>query len=123
MRIHQLKATRTIYVRVTKKFKPCLFCEYCYNPTHHQRKCPFILHYLVDEDEIVDNEEEHTKQVEHAQVTTTLESDEIVDNNEEQVEHIEHHEKSEPPTNPNLPSNMEVSTEAPACITIPLKTP
>ena len=72
MRIHQLKAARTIYVRVMEKFKPCLFCDYCYNPTHHQSKCPFILHYLVDEDEIVDNEEEHTKQVEHAQVTTTL---------------------------------------------------
>jgi hypothetical protein len=74
---------------------------------------------LVDEDEIVDNEEEHTKQVEHAQVTTILESEEIVDNNEEQVEQIErveHHEKSQPPTDPNLPSDMEVSTEAPACI-------
>jgi hypothetical protein len=65
---------------------------------------------------------------EHAQVTTTLDEDVIVDNNEEQVEHqeqnerIEHHEKSEPPTDPNLPSNMEVSIEAPACITAPLET-
>jgi hypothetical protein len=73
----------------------------------------------------VDNEEEHTKQVEHAQVTTRLESEEIVDNNEEQVEQIErveHHEKSQPPTDLNLPSDMEVSTEAPACITAPLET-
>jgi hypothetical protein len=80
---------------------------------------------LVDEDEIVDNEEEHTKQVEHAQVTTRLESEEIVDNNEEQVEQIErveHHEKSQPTTDPNLPSDMEVSTEAPTCITAPLET-
>jgi hypothetical protein len=88
-----------------------LFCEYCYNLTHHQSKCPFILHYLVDEDEIVDNEEEHTKKVEHAHLTTTLEGEEIVDNNEEQVEQIEqveHHQKSQPPTDPNLPSDMEV---------------
>jgi hypothetical protein len=73
----------------------------------------------------VDNEEEHTKQVEHAQVTTSLEGKEIVDNNEEQVEQIErveHHEKSEPPIDPNLPSDMEVSTEAPACITAPFET-
>jgi hypothetical protein len=58
MRIHKLKAARTIYVRVIKKFEPYLFCEYCYNLTHHQSKCPFILHYLVDEDEVMDNEEE-----------------------------------------------------------------
>jgi hypothetical protein len=63
---------------------PFLFCEYCYNLTHHQSEYPFILHYMVDEDEIVDNEEEHTEQVEHAQVTTTLESEKIVDNNEEE---------------------------------------
>jgi hypothetical protein len=37
-------------------------------------------HYLVDEDEVVDNEEEQ----------------------------VEHHEKSEPPIDPNLPSDMEV---------------
>jgi hypothetical protein len=67
----------------------------------------------------VDNEDEHTKQVKHAQVTTTLESEEIVDNNEEQVkqiERVEHHEKSQPLTDLNLPSNMEASSEAPACI-------
>jgi hypothetical protein len=48
-----------------------------------------------------------------------------MDNEEEQVEHneqIEHHEKSQPPTDPNLPSDMEVSTEAPACITASLET-
>ena len=80
---------------------------------------------MVDEDEIVDNEEEHTQQVEYAQVTTRLESEEIVDNNEEQVEQIErieHHEKRQPPTNPNLPSDMEVSTEASTYITTPLET-
>jgi chromosome segregation ATPase len=51
--------------------------------------------------------------------------DEVVDNKEEQVEHnerIEHHEKSQPPTDPNLLSDIEVSTKAPACITAPLKT-
>jgi sugar lactone lactonase YvrE len=60
----------------------------------------------------VDNEEEHTKQVEHAQVTTRLESEEIVDNNQEQVEQIErveHHEKSQPLTDLNLPNDMKVS--------------
>jgi hypothetical protein len=48
-----------------------------------------------------------------------------VNNNEEQVENIEqieHHEKSQPPIDPNLPSNMKVSTEAPACITALLET-
>jgi hypothetical protein len=48
-----------------------------------------------------------------------------VDNEEEQVEHdgqIEHHEKNQPPTDPNLPSDMEVSSESPACITAPLET-
>jgi hypothetical protein len=76
-------------------------------------------HYMSDED---DSENSYHK---HAQVTTTLESEEIVDNNEEQVEQIErveHHEKSQPPTDPNLPSNMEMSIEAPACITTPLET-
>jgi hypothetical protein len=46
-----------------------------------------------------------------------------VDNEEKQVKHnarIEHHDKSEPPT--NLPSDMEVSTGAPACIIAPLET-
>jgi hypothetical protein len=62
-----------------------------------QRQLMTKRHYLVDEDVVVDNEEE-------------------------QVEHIEHHEKSEPPTYPNLLSDMEMSTEAPACIIIPLET-
>jgi predicted nuclease with TOPRIM domain len=76
-------------------------------------------HYMSDVD---DSENSYH---EYAQVTTTLESEEIVDNNEEQVEQIErveHHEKSQPPTDPNLASDMEVSTEAPACITAPLET-
>jgi hypothetical protein len=76
-------------------------------------------HYMSDED---DSENSYH---EHAQVTTTLDEDVIVDNNEEQVENIEqieHHEKSQPPTVPNLPSDMEVSTKAPACITVPLET-
>jgi hypothetical protein len=47
-------------------------------------------HYLVDKDEVVDNEEE---QVEH-------------------IEQIKHHEKSEHPIDPNLPNDMEMSTEA-----------
>ena len=62
---------------------------------------------------------------EHAQVTTTLDKDEVVDNEKEQVEHnerIEHHEKREPPTDPNLPNDMEVSTEAPTCVIAPLET-
>ena len=62
---------------------------------------------------------------EHAQVTTTLDEEEIVDNGEEQVEQIEwveHHEKNQPTTDPNLPNDMEVSIEAPACITVPLET-
>ena len=71
-------------------------------------------HYMSDEDDSKNSYHEH------AQVTTTLDEDEVMDNEEEQVEHnhrIEHHEKSEPPTDPNLPSDMEVSTEAPTCIT------
>jgi hypothetical protein len=129
-RVDQLKTVRSAYTRVMNACIPSLFCEYCYNPTHHQSECPFILHYMVDEDEIVDNEEEHTEQVEHAQVTNTLESEKIVDNNkeeekDEQVEHpelVEHHENSEPLTDPNLPSDMKVSTKALACITVSLKT-
>jgi hypothetical protein len=78
-------------------------------------------HYMRDED---DSENSYH---ENAQVTTTLDEDEIVDNKKhtkqvEQIERVEHHEKSQPPTDPNLPSNMEVSTEAPACITAPLET-
>jgi hypothetical protein len=48
-----------------------------------------------------------------------------VDDNEEQVEQIErveHHEKNQPPMDPNLPIDMEVSTETLACITVPLET-
>ena len=76
-------------------------------------------HYVSDEDGFENSYHEH------ALVTTTLDEYEVVDNEEEQVEHserIEHHEKSQPPTNPNLPSDMEVSTEAHACITAPLET-
>jgi hypothetical protein len=76
-------------------------------------------HYMSDKDNSKNSYHEH------AQVTTTLDEDEVMDNEEEQVEHnerIEHHEKSQPPTYPNLPSDMEVSSEAPACITAPLVT-
>jgi hypothetical protein len=76
-------------------------------------------HYMSDEDDSENFYHEHT------QVTTTLDEDVIVDNNEEQVENIEqieHHEKSQPPTDLNMPSDMKVSTEAPACITVPLET-
>jgi hypothetical protein len=72
-----------------------------------------------------DKDDSKNSYYEHAQVTTTLDKDEVMDNGEEQVEHnkqIEYHEKSQPPTNPNLPSDMEISTEAPACITVPLET-
>jgi hypothetical protein len=51
----------------------------------------------------VDNEEEHIKQV-------------------EQIERVEHHEKSQPPIDPKLPNDMEMSTKALACITAPLET-
>jgi hypothetical protein len=76
-------------------------------------------HYMNDEDNSENSYHEH------AQVTTTLESEEIVDYNEEQVEQIErveHHEKSQHPTDPNLPCDMEASTEAPACIIVALET-
>jgi hypothetical protein len=76
-------------------------------------------HYMSDEDDSEIFYHEHT------QVTTTLDEDVIVDNNEEQVENIEQigdQEKSQPPTNPNLPSDMEVSTKTHACITVPLET-
>jgi hypothetical protein len=118
-RFSQFKEARVAHTQLPDTHPLYKRCSYCYSPYHKREECPFILDYLVDEDEIVDNEEEHTKQVEHAQVTTKLESEETVDNNEEQVEQIErveHHEKSQPPTDPNLPSDMEVSTEAPACI-------
>jgi hypothetical protein len=124
-RFSQFKEARVAHTQLPDTHPLYKRCSYCYSPYHKREKCQFILDYLVDEDEIVDNEEEHTKQVEHAQVTTKLESEEIVDNNEEQVEQIErveHHEKSQPPIDPNLPSDMEVSIEAPACITALLKT-
>jgi hypothetical protein len=76
-------------------------------------------HYMSDEDDFKNSYHEH------AQVVTKLESEKIVDNNEEQVEQIERverHEKSQPSIDPNLPSDMEVSTEVPACITAPLET-
>jgi hypothetical protein len=124
-RFAQFKEARVAHTQLLDTHPLYKRCSYCYSPYHKREECPFILDYLVDEDEIVDNEEEHIKQVEHAQVTTTLEGKEIVDNNEEQVEQIEqveNHEKSEPPIDPNLPSDMEVSTKAPACITIPFET-
>jgi hypothetical protein len=79
-------------------------------------------HHMSDEDDSKNSYHEH------AQVTTTLNEDEIVDNKEEhtkqveQIERVEHHEKSQPPANPNLHNDMEVSTKAPACITVPLET-
>jgi hypothetical protein len=76
-------------------------------------------HYMSDEDDSEIFYHEYT------QVTTTLDEDVIVDNNEEQVENIEqieHHKKSHPPADPNLPSDMEVSTKAPACIAVPFET-
>jgi hypothetical protein len=118
-RFSQFKKARVAHTQLPDTHPLYKRCSYCCSPYHKREKCPFILDYLVDEDEIVDNEEEHTKQVEHAQITTRLESEEIVDNNDEQ---LEHHEKSEPPTDPNLPNDMEVSTEAPAYIIAPLET-
>jgi hypothetical protein len=76
-------------------------------------------HYMSDEDDSEIFYHEYT------QVTTTLDEDVIVDNNEEQVENIEqieHHKKSQPPADPNLPSDMEVSTKAPVCIAVPFET-
>jgi hypothetical protein len=82
-------------------------------------------HYMIDEDDSKNSYHEHV------QVTTTLESEAIVDNNEkeaehhEQIEHIEqveHHEKSQPPIDPNLPSDVEVSAKAHACIIVPFET-
>jgi hypothetical protein len=76
-------------------------------------------HYMSDEADFENSYHEHAK------VTTTLDEEEIVDNNEEQVEQIErveHHEKNQPPTDPNLPIDMEVSTKAPVYITAPLET-
>jgi hypothetical protein len=61
-RVDQLKIVRSVYAKVMSACVPSLFYEYCYNPTHHQSNFPFILHYVVDEDEIVGNKE---KQVEH----------------------------------------------------------
>jgi hypothetical protein len=57
-------------------------------------------HYLVDEDEVVDNEKE---KVEH-------------------IKRVEHHEKSEPLIDPNMPSDMEMNTEPPTYITILIET-
>jgi hypothetical protein len=96
-RFSQFKEARVAHTQLPDTHPLYKRCSFCYSPYHKREECPFILDYLVDEDEIVDNEEEHAKQVEFAQVTTRLESEEIVDNNEEQVEHnerIEHHEKS-----------------------------
>jgi hypothetical protein len=124
-RFSQFKKARVSHTQLPDTHLLYKRYSYCYSPYHKREECPFILDYLVDEDEIVDNEEKHTKQVEHAQVTTRPESEEIMDNNEEQVEQIErveHHEKSQPTTDPNLPNDMEVSTEAPTCITAPLET-
>jgi hypothetical protein len=69
-RFSQFKEARVAHMQLPDTHPLYKRCSYCYSPYHKREKCPFILDYLVDEDEIVDNEEEHTKQVEHAQVTT-----------------------------------------------------
>jgi hypothetical protein len=80
------------------------------------------MHYMSDEDDSKNSYHEN------AQVTTILDGDEIVDNKEEhtkqveQIERVEHYEKSQPPADSNLPSDMEVSTKTHACITVPLET-
>jgi hypothetical protein len=125
-RIDQLMAARFAYALLNNTNIPSKFCSYCYNPTHHQCKCPFINHYvnMINKDDASNSNHEHVK------VNSTLGSEEIVDNNEEeekgkQVEHseqVEHPENSEPPTNLDQSSDMEVSTETLACITDLLKT-
>jgi hypothetical protein len=86
-------------------------CSYCYHPSHRIDDCPFINHYMIDEEDASKSSHEHV------QTTTILGTEEKVVNKMEEKE-----EQIEPPPTPNLSSDKELSTEAHSFITIPLET-
>ena len=67
---------------------------------------------------MIDEEAASNSCYERMQTTTTFGSKEILDNNEGE----EKEEQIEPPENPNLSSDKEVSTEASSFIIVPLET-
>ena len=90
---------------------PCKSCLYCYHHFHRINNCPFINHYVIDEDDA--SKFAH----EHVQTTTILGSEEkVVDKVEEKKE------QTEPPPTANLSNEKEVSIEAHSIITTPLET-
>lgn len=72
-------------------------------------------HYMIDEDESSNSCHEHVPAI------TIFESEETMDNNEkeEKEELLEH---TEPPPNPNLSNDKEISIKAHSFITIPFET-
>jgi hypothetical protein len=72
-RANQLMVAMFAHAPFSHTIAPPKSCSYCFNPSHHAHKCPFIRHYMIDED---DSSNPHH---EHVQATTTLGSEEVVE--------------------------------------------
>jgi hypothetical protein len=113
-RVNQLMTARFSHAKYHTDAPP-KSCSYCYNPSHHINKCPFIRHYtsMINEDDASNSCHKHVP------ATTILESEEIMDDNEEEEkeEHIEHIEQVEHtklvelPVDTSLSNDKEVSTD------------
>jgi Zn-finger protein len=109
-RVNQLMAARRAHTQPPHTHATHKSCSYCYHPFDRIDDCPFINHYMNDEDDA------SKSSYKHVQTTTILGSEEkVVNKVEEQIEHIE------PPSTLSLSNNKEVSTEAHSFIIFPLE--
>jgi hypothetical protein len=109
-RVNQLMAARRAYTQPPHTHAPHQSCSYCYHPSHQIDDCSFFNRYIIETSKFTH---------EYAQTTTILVSEEKAirkeEEKEEQVEHIE------PPNNPNVFNDKEVSTKAHSLINFPLE--
>ena len=81
-------ATKFARAPFSHTYTPPKSYSYCFNPSHHVSKRPFIRYYIIDENDASNSHYEHDK----TYFSTTLDSEEIVDNHEEEEkeEQVEH---------------------------------
>jgi hypothetical protein len=71
-RVNQLMATRHAHTQPPHTHTPHKSCSYCYHPSHRIDDCPFLNHYMIDEDDISNPYHKHV------QATITIGGEEIV---------------------------------------------
>jgi Zn-finger protein len=87
-RVNQLMVARHAHTQPLHTHTPHKSCSYCFHPSYWIDDCPFINHYMIDEDDASKSSHEHV------QITTTLGSEESVaeivneTNLEDPLEHL-----------------------------------